>query len=180
MCCTEVVNEYAGLYRCAESTLQYVKEHGKGNAACYLDCSEEMGAMLTEMYTGEYMVNVIDSKNGNSDDNLVDYALELLGKAKKLDDAIYLLLGKIGKQCGLDRVSILEANPDYNSLRYSYQWARNTPSHCSNHSTAQPRIPWLDRESATWSGTTPRSSPTTTPPAREASMARTPSMMSES
>lgn len=125
MCCTEVVNEYAGLYRCAESTLQYVKEHGKGNAACYLDCSEEMGAMLTEMYTGEYMVNVIDSKNGNSDDNLVDYALELLGKAKKLDDAIYLLLGKIGKQCGLDRVSILEANPDYNSLRYSYQWARH-------------------------------------------------------
>lgn len=125
MCCTEVVDEYAGMYRCAESTLQYIKEHGKGDAACYLDCSEEMGAMLTEMYTGEYMVNVIDSKNGTSDDNLVDYALELLGKAKKLDDAIYLLLGKIGKQCGLDRVSILEANPDYNSLRYSYQWARH-------------------------------------------------------
>lgn len=125
MCCTEVVDEYTGLYRCAESTLQYVKEHGKGHAACYLDSSQEMGTMLTEMYTGEHMVNVIDSKNGNPDSSLLDYALELLGKAKKLDDAIYLLLGKVGKQCGLDRVSILEANADFNSLRYSYQWARH-------------------------------------------------------
>lgn len=50
----------------------------------------------------------------------------------------------------------------------------NTPSHCSTINGATENVPGIGR-----SGTTPRS-PTTTPPAREASMARTPSMMSES
>lgn len=30
MCSTEVTEEYSALYRCAESTLKYVKENGKG------------------------------------------------------------------------------------------------------------------------------------------------------
>lgn len=32
MCVTAVVNEFSGLYRCAESTLQYVKTNGKKRA----------------------------------------------------------------------------------------------------------------------------------------------------
>ena len=42
MCSTEVTGEYHALYRCAESTLKYVKEHGKGQAACYLDTSNDL------------------------------------------------------------------------------------------------------------------------------------------
>ena len=34
-------------YCCAESTLKYVKDHGRGNAACYLDTSREVGVLLT-------------------------------------------------------------------------------------------------------------------------------------
>lgn len=33
MCSTEVTDEYNALYCCAESTLKYVKDHGRGNAA---------------------------------------------------------------------------------------------------------------------------------------------------
>ena len=50
MCVTSVIDEYNGLYRCAESTLQYVKKHGKGKAACYLDVSSELGTCLLYTY----------------------------------------------------------------------------------------------------------------------------------
>ena len=51
MCSTEVVGDYNALYRCCESTLKYVKEHGKGRAACYLDTSNEVGTFLNQIYT---------------------------------------------------------------------------------------------------------------------------------
>ena len=60
MCSTEVTGEYHALYRCAESTLKYVKEHGKGQAACYLDTSNELGVFLTQLYTDEHPVNAIE------------------------------------------------------------------------------------------------------------------------
>lgn len=125
MCVTTVVDEYTGLYRCAESTLHYVKEHGKGKAACYLDTSNEIGTVLTQLYTDEHLFNEITSQGEFKEDDLVAFALELLMKAKKLDDAIFLLLARIGKYYHLDRVSIIEANPEYLSLRCTYQWARN-------------------------------------------------------
>lgn len=124
MCSTSVVEEYSGLYRCAESTLQYVKQHSKGRAACYLDVSNEIGTMLTQIYEGEYLLNAIENQENYSGKDLVAFALELLGKAKKLDDAVALLLARVGKQYGLDRVSIAEANQEYLYLRLSYQWSR--------------------------------------------------------
>lgn len=57
--------------------------------------------------------------------NLADMALELLSKAKRLDDAIRLLLAKIGKFYALDRISMVEIERDFHSFRYSYQWAKN-------------------------------------------------------
>lgn len=124
MCVTEVVDEYNGLYRCAESTLQYVKKHGKGAAACYLDVSNELGAKLIQVYTEEHLLNEIISKSSAEKRNIADTALEFLSKAKRLDDAVGLLLAKVGKSYQLDRVSIVEIERDYHSFHYSYQWAR--------------------------------------------------------
>lgn len=123
MCVTAVVDEFSGLYRCAESTLQYVKMNGKGRAACYLDTSNELGVMLTQMYPEAHLLNTIDSSGSSVTENLADLALELLGKAKRLDDAVNLLLAKLGKQFGFDRVSILDIDHDYQSFSYTYQWA---------------------------------------------------------
>lgn len=125
MCSTEVVEDYNALYRCAESTLKYVKEHGKGRAACYLDTSNELGVFLTQLYTDEHPVNAIDRENPYSEKDLVSFALNLLGKSKNLNDAVFLLLSRIGKTFGFDRVSIIEANQAFLSYRFSYQWARN-------------------------------------------------------
>ena len=125
MCSTEVVQEYNGLYRCAESTLKYVKEHGKGQAACYLDTSNELGTFLTQVYTEEHAVSAIDRDTVYQGDDLISFALDLLGKAKNINDAVLLLLSRIGKTYHLDRVSILEANRAFLTYHFSYQWARN-------------------------------------------------------
>lgn len=125
MCSTEVAPEYNGLYRCAESTLKYVKEHGKGQAACYLDTSNELGTFLTQIYTEEHLVSAIDRDTVYQGDDLVSFALDLLGKAKNINDAVLLLFSRIGKTYHLDRVSIIEANRAFLTYRFSYQWARN-------------------------------------------------------
>lgn len=125
MCSTEVTGEYHALYRCAESTLKYVKEHGKGQAACYLDTSNELGVFLTQLYTDEHPVNAIEPDIPQPKGDFVAFALDLLGKAKNLDDAVFLLLSRIGKLYHFDRVSIIEANPSYLSYHFSYQWARS-------------------------------------------------------
>lgn len=127
MCVTAVVDEFSGLYRCAESTLQYVKTNGKGRAACYLDTSNELGVMLTQLYPDAHLLNAIDRFGSPVTENLADLALELLGKSRRLDDAVDLLLAKLGKQFGLDRVSIIEIDHDYQSFSYSYQWTKKKP-----------------------------------------------------
>lgn len=125
MCVTEVVDEYSGLYRCAESTLKYVKEHGKGAAACYLDTSNDLGTMLTQVYPEKHFINDIDRPGDHQEVDLIAFALELLGKSNNLDDAIFLLLARIGRSCHMDRVSILEMNIDYLTCKFPYQWAQN-------------------------------------------------------
>lgn len=125
MCSTEVTEDYNALYRCAESTLKYIKEHEKGKAACYLDTSNELGIFLTQLYTDEHPVNAIEMDSSYPDDDLVSFALDLLGKSKNLDDAVLLLFSRIGKNFHLDRVSMIEASQAFLSYRFSYQWARN-------------------------------------------------------
>lgn len=126
LCQVSAAQEYNELYRCAESTLQYVKANGKGRACCYLDTSNALGSMLTQLYTDEYLFNEIEESIGYREDDLVAFALELLGKSRKLDDAISLLLSRIGKSLQLDRVSIAEMNAEYLSIRYTYQWVRSS------------------------------------------------------
>ena len=125
MCVTTVVDEYSGLYRCAESTLRYVKAHGKDAAACYMDTSNELGAMLVDVYPERHSINAIDHTGEPAEENLISFALELLGKSKNLDDAVFLLLSRVGRSCGLDRVSILELDRDYLTCRCTYQWVRD-------------------------------------------------------
>lgn len=125
MCATEVVDEYSGLYRCAESTLKYVKENCQGNAACYLDTSNELGEMLTDLYTEKHQLNTIEQGLTEQREDLVSFALDLLGKARNLNDAVQLLFARLGKTYGLDRVSLLDVDRDYLTCRFSYQWARD-------------------------------------------------------
>lgn len=124
MCSTEVVKEYSGLYRCAESTLKYVKENNRGNAACYLDTSNELGVMLTNLYPDSHPVNCIEQENADGGENMVSFALDLLGKARNLEDAVLLIFARIGKSYGLDRISLLEIDSGFLTGSFTYQWIK--------------------------------------------------------
>lgn len=124
MCSTIVTDEYSGLYRCAESTLKYLKETSKGKAACFLDESNECGTVLTQLYAEKHTINEIDGPTARQDEDLISFALELLGKAHNLEDAIFLLLSRIGKSWQLDRVSVLELDSEFLIGRLPYQWSK--------------------------------------------------------
>lgn len=121
MCVTEVIDEYDGLYRCSESTLKYVKENRRGTAACYLDASNELGKRLIDLYPEKHEIDNIEHNSGKQG-ALLSYALELLEKSRNLDDAVYLLLARAGRTCGLARIMIAEVNMEYLTCRYLYQW----------------------------------------------------------
>ena len=123
MCSTEAAGDYNPLYRCAASTLKFVKENNKGTACCYLD-AQIADARLAQIDTEEHLINEIETGSSLADGDLSSFALDLLGKTKSLDDAVSLLLARVGKTCGFDRVSIIEANRAYLTYRFSYQWAR--------------------------------------------------------
>lgn len=123
MCSSEVVDEYTGLYQCAASTLKYVKNHNPGTAACYLDTSNELGVMLTDMYEEKHQITLIDKENPRRGESVVSFALDLLGKSKNLEDAVTLLFAHVGKTYHLDRVSLLEMDSEFLTARFSYQWA---------------------------------------------------------
>ena len=121
MCVTEVIDEYEGLYRCAESTLKYVKENRRGTAACYLDTSHELGKRLIDLYPEQHEIDRIEHTSGRQG-ALLSYALELLEKSRNLDDAVYLLLARAGRTCNLSRIMIAEVDTEYLTCRYLYQW----------------------------------------------------------
>ena len=120
-----MVEDYSGLYRCAESTLQYVKEKDTGHVACYLDTSNDLGTWLTNLYADGMEITAIDGSRLSADEELTAFALELLGKSRNISDAMNLLLVRIGKRMKLDRVSISEANQEYQSISCIHQWAAN-------------------------------------------------------
>lgn len=124
MCTTEVTNDYNALYRCAESTLKYVKAKHPGQSACYLDSSNEVGTMLTKVYPDEHPLTNIDAVVELEQENLVTFALELLGQTKNLSDSLYLLLGRLGRAYQADRISIFELDREYLALKATCQWAR--------------------------------------------------------
>lgn len=125
ICTTQIVNDFTGLYRCAVSALQYVKEKEKGHVMSYLDTSNELGTMLTRVYPDDLVINDIDSNDTPVSNDIFSFSLELLGKAKNIDNAVNLLMARIGKQFNYDRVSIFEIDNDYQSLTCTYQWARD-------------------------------------------------------
>lgn len=125
MCATEVTNDYDELYRCAESTLKFVKAKRPGQAACYLESSHEVGTMLTEVYPEQHRLTDIDVSAGMDQENLVTFALELLGQTRNLTDSLYLLLGRLGRVFYADRVTIFELDREYQELEMTCQWAGN-------------------------------------------------------
>lgn len=133
MCTTQVVREYVLLYRCAESTLNYAKQKKRGEAVDYLDATNELGTTLTQIYPEVHLFNEIHEP-GHPNEDIVALALELLGKSKNLDDAIFLLLTRVGKRYNLDSISIIQIDAEYLTYSFRYQWTRHKADNKLRHS----------------------------------------------
>lgn len=125
LCSTNVSEEFSSLYRCAGIALKEVKAHHKGDLSCYTDTTVEKEQFLNRFDMAESPSAPISQTSLSQDQDLVSFAIELLGKARNLNDAVNLLLARIGKKFNFDRVSIIENNRFYLSYHFAYQWARN-------------------------------------------------------
>ena len=68
------------------------------------DTSNELGEMLTDLYTEKHQLNTIEQGLTEQREDLVSCP-DLLGKARILNDAVQLLFARLGKTLRPDRVS---------------------------------------------------------------------------
>lgn len=120
---------YDELFRKADVALYSSKNEGKN---CFTFYSEENDLSLE---TGENLIHVnrykkdsaLNVSNSVFDTEITDFAFDIMNKTRDVASAITLLLGKVGKHFNLSRVSILEAEDNSFSLKYTYQWcSKNT------------------------------------------------------
>ena len=103
------------------------KNMEKGQAACYLDTSNELGVFLTQLYTDEHPVNAIEPDIPQPKGDLCRFLrwIFLARQRTWMTRSSCCFPGSAKIIYHFDRVSIIEANPSYLSYHFSYQWARS-------------------------------------------------------
>lgn len=122
MMSADVVGEYDELVRYAQQALDYVKHYNKGNVVSYMDMMEEWERLEDVKYTKNSQIRAM-RPYGAKEKEILNFAKNLLEKSKRLKDAIYILLAKIGREYGLSRITILENDYDYMCSNVLYQWS---------------------------------------------------------
>lgn len=126
MCSTGSEGEYQALYQGAERALEFARGNGGDCAACFIGPSAQPEVFPAWSRERAYSAGASWSRErACRGEDLVSFALDLLGKAKNIKDAVHLLLARIGRTYHFDRVSIIEADRAFLTYRFSYQWARN-------------------------------------------------------
>ena len=132
MVSTEISQDYQTLFQCADSMLAYVKNHGKSDAVCYSLNSKAVLEMKGTMYmenVEDLAVDEVHSEKDNKD--IVAFAFSILEQTKDIRSAINLLLGKIGRQISLNKISIIETDVNFLSNIVTYEWVAKREYHDS-------------------------------------------------
>ena len=132
MVSTEISQDYQTLFQCADSMLAYVKNHGKSDAICYSLNSKAVQEMKGTMYmenVEDLAVDEVYSEKDNKD--IVAFAFSILEQTKDIRSAINLLLGKIGRQISLNKISIIETDANFLSNIVTYEWVAKREYHDS-------------------------------------------------
>lgn len=132
MVSTEISEDYQTLFQCADSMLAYVKNHGKSDAVCYTPNSKAVAEMKGIMYmenVGQLAEDDVHSKKDNED--IVAFAFSILEQTKDIRSAINLLLGKIGRQLSLNKISIIENDTNFLCNIVTYEWVAKKEYHDS-------------------------------------------------
>lgn len=132
MVSTEITCDYNKMFQCADSMLVYVKQHGKGDALCYSPSSKAVMEMQGDLYLENSMqVHAEEVVSEKNNEDLVSFAFSILEQTKDIQSAINLLLGKIGRQFKLNKISIIETNLNFLSNIITYEWIAKKEFHDS-------------------------------------------------
>lgn len=132
MVSTDMANDYQTLFQYADAMLAYVKRNGKGKAICYSHYSRP----ILEMEEGQLIAGKADSEIGEmfleqDNEDLVAFAFSILEQTKDMRSAINLLLSKVGRQLQLNKISVIESDPNFLSNIITYEWIAKKEFHDS-------------------------------------------------
>lgn len=132
MVSTELADDYQTLFQYADSMLAYIKSHGKSDAICYTAENAAMAGLGSEQYIENNADTEIDEMFPEKDtDDIVSYAFSILEQTKDMRSAINLLLGKIGRQLRLNKISVIESDENFLSNIITYEWIAKKEFHDS-------------------------------------------------
>lgn len=119
------------LFKKADIALYSSKNEGKNCFTFYSESNNAYGTDDAQAYVNHYRKDVPLMPNSRNlfDNEITDFAFDIMNKTKDVSSAINLLLSKVGKHFNLSRVSVLEKIDEPYSLKYTYQWcAKSIPS----------------------------------------------------
>lgn len=121
---SDLIKDYEELLKYAEFALEYVKHHQVGEVLYYIDMKEEIDESIQKSkYTPREDYNEV--RFGSRSKDTLLFVRKLLEKSKSLKTAIYMLMARIGREYGLRRIALMEADSDFLSTHILIQWKRN-------------------------------------------------------
>lgn len=132
MVSTELSGDYQTLFQYADSMLAYIKSHGKSDAVCYTAGNAEIVDVGSKQYIENNADTEIDEMFPEKDtEDIVSYAFAILEQTKDMRSAINLLLGRIGRQLRLNKISVIESDENFLSNIITYEWVAKKEFHDS-------------------------------------------------
>lgn len=114
---------YEELFKKADIALYSSKNEGKNCFTFYSDQGTEFSDEMQNIHVAHYRKDVpLSAENAVFDNEITDFAFDIMNKTKDVSSAINLLLSKVGKHFGLSRVCVIETLEDPHNMKYTYQW----------------------------------------------------------
>lgn len=120
---THLSQDLEELIKCADCALVNIKNGGKGFAANYFYTQDELKNLIYQKHLGKGEREKVDL-----DDNILDFAFELLRKTSNFEQAINLLFTQLSKKMHLSRIIILDIDQENFEAKVTHQYGENTCS----------------------------------------------------
>lgn len=112
------------LFKKADIALYSSKNEGKNCFTFYSDQDTTYEVESSKIHVERYRRDVSLSASSNLFDNeITDFAFEIMSKTTDASSAVNLLLSKVGKHFKLSRVCVLEMMEEPGCMKYTYQWS---------------------------------------------------------
>lgn len=119
-----LIKEYEELLKYAEFALEYVKHHQVGEVLYYIDMKDEIDESIQSSKFSP-REDYSEVRFGSRSKDTLLFVRKLLEKSKSLKTAIYMIMARIGREYGLRRIALMEADQDFLSNHILIQWKKN-------------------------------------------------------